>query len=113
MLKCRRKNESWVDIRKRLILELNTNLSRNSKKHHIRNKDRNIKKILLVKDFNKDGLFSLVFRSLGKKTAKYPKIRKRKNELRNISAGDFVRFQMEIKLALAGEKMDMDWIFSN
>lgn len=39
-------------------------------------------------------------------------IRKRKKEVRNISAGELVRFHSEMKLAVDGEKRAEDWILS-
>ena len=42
------------------------------------------------------------------KKAKQPTIKKRNSELRNISAGDLVKFPSEMKLALVGEKKDED-----
>jgi hypothetical protein len=42
----------------------------------------------------------------------HPIIKKRNKEVKKISAGDRVKFQIEKKPAEEGEKIDRDWIFS-
>ena len=54
-----------------------------------------------------DFLF-LFSRRLRKQSNKQPMIKKRKREVRKISAGDLVRFQSDRKLAEEGEKKGSD-----